>query len=81
MQHPIININGDNKATLEREAMAAVEAMQGAINAVNAMTCHGRNYPCQASYYQATQDFGRILNDLVKIGEELVTYHIEIAVQ
>ena len=79
MKAPIINLNGDNKQTLADEAMRALEAISGAINALNAMTVHGRNYAGdRAAHVQAVNDFTRIYSTLREIGEEMQSYYVDI---
>jgi hypothetical protein len=82
MKAPTININGDSKATLADEAIKAMEAMSEAIEAVNKMTVHGRNFPGdRAGHAQAVEDFARIYSTLRAIGEELQAYYIDIVDQ
>jgi len=79
MQKPIINLNGDNKATLADEAVRALNAISAALEAINGMTVHGRNYPGDyAGHRQAVEDITRIYTTLQGISAELVEYYTAI---
>lgn len=82
MKAPSVNLNGDEYKTLDDECMAAIEAVQAAINAVGAMTIHGRNYPARQDDCVDAQRSRRVMLWMLKeVGTELADYYCEIVSQ
>lgn len=76
MRFPTIHSNGTSSKTLRDEYMAAYTAVDAAITAVQAITCHGRDYYVQngdaasEAYAEKHERLGalvQIKSDLTKI--------------
>ncbi len=56
MTKPTINLNGSSAAELAKQNREAYIAVQAAVNALCAITPHGRDYQLAPETYQAARD-------------------------
>jgi hypothetical protein len=82
-QFPRINLNGTHGPQLLAEYVVAMDAVQSAIDAVKAITCHGRDYYPISKEAAATAfaEHQQRLVALEKVRSELLAIALNISAQ
>ena len=71
MSMPIVNLNGDNSATLIKQQYAVIKAAQALLKAMREASPHGRNYQCNpdGDYYAAYKQHAADTRSVVAVEE------------
>ena len=81
---PIIHMNGTGKTTLSAEYTAAHQAVKAALEAVAAVTVHGRDYYVKndgMTYENARQTRADMIAQLDQIAQQIQAVRMEISDQ